>query len=276
MRWCVLACCLMVVLVTGISSAQDDSFVICYKPDVSATELARYDLIVVDYAYPPAAVASLTAKKKTVLGYLSLGKVQNQRPFVADMRRLNIGMVQDAAFPDSFRVDVADPNWHKLVINTLIPEMKKAGFSGLFLDDLDDIRVRNLEKHGVKLIHAIRQAHPDLKLMANRGLEYLPDFAASIDYSLLESCYIDCGKLRPKSDPEWAMGKLAAGKQVNPKPLGFAVDYYAKVGGFPLTNEQQDLIATVRVLHKESGLRSCLTTQDLQYLPPQSSACGTN
>jgi hypothetical protein len=136
------------------------------------------------------------------------------------------------------------------------------------LDDLDDLGKRKFEKEGAALIAAIRKAQPDFRLMANRGLEYLPTFAQSIDYSLLESCFVLNEKLRPEADPEWALGKLAAGKEANPKLIGFAVDYYAKKGGSPLTEAQQKLIDDVRSLHKKSELRSCLTTEDLQFLPP--------
>ena len=148
----------------------------------------------------------------------------------------------------------------------IVPGMKKAGFSGVFLDDLDDIEQRKLVPDMVALIAAIRATHKDLLLMANRGLDSLPLFAAHVDYSLLESCFALGGKLRPPGDPAWAMGKLKAGRAANPNLGGFAVDYYAK-NGRP-TPEQQQLIAAVRALHAENDLRSCVTTQDLQALPP--------
>ncbi|MEE2643164.1 MAG: endo alpha-1,4 polygalactosaminidase [Planctomycetota bacterium] len=246
---------------------EPDSFEICYNPAAPVRQLAQYSLIVVDYAYPRDAVAVLRKQQKTVLGYLSLGKVHRTRPFVDQIRRLGIGLVQDRDFPDSFRIDVADPRWHQLVTRTIIPGMKKAGFSGLFLDDLDDIGTRKQEKQGVALIRAIRRQHPDLRLMANRGLEYLADFARDVDYSLLESCFVLGGRLRPVSDPDWAIQKLAAGKAANPMLVGVAVDYYARTGG-RLTGEQSALITRVRELHAKHGLPSCITTEDLQFLPP--------
>ena len=262
---------LALILFAGMLFAQEKSFVICYSPNAPVKELARYDVIVVDYAFPPAAVAALSKQRKAVLGYLSLGKVHNARPFVRDVRKLKIGLVPDQAFPDSFRVDVADPNWHKLVTQLIVPGMKKTGFSGLFLDDLDDIGARKLQKEGAALIAAIRKAHPRLLLMANRGLEYLPDFAENIDYSLLESCFVLGGKLRPEADSAWALDKLESGKKANPKLIGFAVDYYAQTGVAPLTRTQQELIDSVRALHQKSELRSCVTTEDLQELPPRGS-----
>ena len=54
--------------------------------------------------------------------------------FLQSFRR--IGLVPDGEFRDSFRVDVADRNWHKLVTEKIVPGMKKAGFGGVFLDDL--------------------------------------------------------------------------------------------------------------------------------------------
>ena len=52
---------------------EPDSFVICYNPAAPVRQLAQYSLIVVDYAYPRAAVAVLRKQQKTVLGYLLEG-----------------------------------------------------------------------------------------------------------------------------------------------------------------------------------------------------------
>lgn len=268
----------LVTLVSGPSSvsAADpprsaksavESFVICYNPNAPVAMLAVYDLIVVDFAYPPGRIKQLVQKKKSVLGYLSLGKVHRARPFLKDIQRLKIELVRDQAFPDSFQIDVANPNWQKLVIGTIIPRMKKAGFTGLFLDDLDDIEARGLTKQGADLIAAIRQAHPELRLMANRGLGYLPLFAKNVDDVLLESCFALSGKLRPLSDQNWALAQLAAGKGANPKLKGFAVDYYIPQDDGSPAIGQQTLINQVRKLHAQNGLGSCLTVQSLQIVP---------
>jgi len=255
------------------ASAAPKSFVICYNPQAPIAKLKAYDLIVVDSAFPPIAIATLQKQNKNVIGYLSLGKVHKNRPFLADIKKLGIKHNPDAEFADSFQVDVADPRWHKLVTDTIVPKMIRDGFDGVFLDDLDDIGTRKLEKHAVALIAAIRGINPKPKakliLMANRGLEYLPDFAKDVDYSLLESCFALNGKLRPPADPEWATKRLTAGQDANPKLIGCVVDYFAKTWPNPkLSADQDTLVSDIRKLHAERALLSCVTTEDLQTVPP--------
>ena len=50
-------------------------FVICYNPRTPTQQFARFPLVVVDYEYPPASVASLRQQGKLVFGYLSISKV---------------------------------------------------------------------------------------------------------------------------------------------------------------------------------------------------------
>ena len=249
-------------------SAQDEpgKFVICYNPNAPIQQFAPYPLVVVDYAYPPASVAALRRQGKVVFGYLSLGKVHQQRPFAARIKTLEIGYVQDPQFAGTNQINVADPKWQELVLRVIVPQMKQVGFNGIFLDDLDDLQNRKMDQHGVALIRQIRQANPELKLMANRGLEYLKDFASHVDYVLLESCFALHGQIRKPADPAWAMGLFNAGKRVNPKLQGVAIDYIEKPKR-SLTKVQLQMIARIRELHEENGLLSCISTEDLQRVP---------
>lgn len=258
--------CCANVNVSAQEAPQPSKFVICYNPHVPPQQFAPYDLVVVDYAYPPTKVASLRRQGKTVFGYLSLGKVHKQRPFAANVQTLGIACTQDPHFTDSNQVNVADSKWQQLVVQVIVPRMKHIGFNGIFLDDLDDIKTRKLEQHGVSLIQQIRQTNPEVKLMANRGLEYLSDFAAHVDYSLLESCFALNGQIRKPADPAWAMGLLETGKRINPRLQGVAIDYIQKPNR-SLTGTQLQVIARIRELHAKNGLLSCVSTQDLQTVP---------
>lgn len=249
-----------------------NQFVICYNPQTPVQQFARFPLVVVDYEYPPASIASLRQQGKLVFGYLSIAKVHHLRRYVARMKRLAIGLTQDRQFSGTFHIKAANPMWQKLVVQEIVPEMKRLGFNGLFLDDLDDLKNRKLEHHGVSLIREIRRVHPEIKLMANRGLEYLADFAPHVDYVLLESCFLLNGQIRKSADPAWAIGLFNAGKGINPDLRGVAIDYIPKansssVGDQRLSETQLRLVARIRQLHSENGLLSCVSTADLQSVP---------
>ena len=251
----------------GGLAAQETSrqlkFVICYQPSVPWEELEPFDIVVVDYAYPRQSVAALRQRGKTVFGYLSLGKVQKQRPFMAGVQEAGIALKQDLDYSDSFQIDVSDRQWHALVTDSIIPKMKQKGFNGIFLDDLDDIKSRNLQEHGVLLIGRIRKSNPNMTLMANRGLEYAGKFADSVDYLLLESCFLRNGNIRDPAESAWALELLSAAKKANPKLKGLALDYIARKK-LTLTPEQKRLVQEIRELHKKHGLLSCVSSEDLQ------------
>ena len=261
-----VALCCANVDVSAQETHRPKKFVICYNPRVPVQQFAPYQLVVVDYAYPPASVASLRRQGKIVFGYLSIGKVHKQRPFAADVKTLKIRYTQDPQFPESAQVNAADPKWQQLVVQVIVPQIKRIGFNGIFLDDLDDLKTRQLEQHGASLIRQIRQADPELKLMANRGLEYLADFAPHVDYLLLESCFALNGKIRKPADSDWAMGLFNAGKSINPKLRGVALDYIPKPKR-SATQVQLQVVARIRELHAENGLSSCVSTEDLQTVP---------
>ena len=249
-----------------------NEFVICYNPRTPMQHFARFPLVVVDYEYPPASVASLRQQGKLVFGYLSIAKVHQLRGYVARMQGFAIGLTQDPQFSGTFQINAADPMWQKLVVQEIVPQMKRLGFNGLFLDDLDDLKNRKMEQHGVSLIREIRRVHPELKLMANRGLEYLSDFASHVGYVLLESCFLLNGQIRKPADPAWAMGLFKAGKRINPALKGVAIDYIPKSKTSPiqeqsLSQTQLQLVARIRQLHSENGLLSCVSTEDLQSVP---------
>jgi len=260
----------------GVAGAHEpqrtNEFIICYNPATPVKQFARFPLVVVDYEYPPAWVSSLSGQGKVVFGYLSIAKVHHQRPFFAKLKELEIGYMQDPQFSGTLQVNAADLKWQKLVVQEIVPEIKRRGFNGIFLDDLDDLKNRKLEQQGVSLIREIRRAHPELKLMANRGLEYLADFAPHVDYVLLESCFSLKGQIRKPADPAWAMGLFKAGKRINPALQGVAIDYIPKSKSSPVRDQslsqmQLQLVARIRQLHSENGLLSCVSTEDLQSVP---------
>ena len=254
------------------SADSTKELVICYNPDVPLSHLEPFSLIVVDYSYPPARVKKLRRQGKTVFGYLSLAKVHRERPYAAKVKSLGIEHTEDPVFSDVVKVNAGDSEWRKLVVGSVVPKIKQSGFNGIFLDDLDDLKSRKIERDGVTLIRAIRSEHPEIKLMANRGLEYLVDFASHVDYVLLESCFVAQGRIRKPADPAWAMGLFRAGKQLNPRLQGVAVDYISGLQSSPLrrqllTPSQSALIATIRQLHMENDLLSFVSTEDLQSVP---------
>jgi uncharacterized protein (TIGR01370 family) len=176
-------------------------WVVLYSAQAQLKDLLPYKVIVLDSeSYPPVLDTLALSKKHIVLGYISAGEVEQYRDYFNDIKAQNILIAENPFWPGSFYVDSRDPVWEDLIINRIIPELKKKKFDGIMLDTLDNQielerqdpkKYKGLKKSVVLLIKNIRKKYPNLKIMVNRAYEILPDVAPDIDYILAESLRAD-------------------------------------------------------------------------------------
>jgi uncharacterized protein (TIGR01370 family) len=131
-----------------------------------------------------------------VLGYLSLCEVSNNRSYFADVQAEGLLLGESPTWRGSHYIDVRDPRWSRRVIEDLIPRLLRRGFTGIFLDTLDDAAFlerqpgrRGMRAAAIRMVKAIRRHYPDLTLMMNRGYDLLPAVERDIDAVLAESLY---------------------------------------------------------------------------------------
>ena len=142
----------------------------------------------------------LADRGKTLLGYLSLGEVEQYRPYFSDVESEGILLGENEDWEGSFFVDVRDPRWTSRVIEQLVPEILRRGFAGVFLDTLDNAghlerlnpaRNRGMTIAAARLVRTIRFHYPTIRIMMNRGYEILPEVESHIDMVLGESVFAD-------------------------------------------------------------------------------------
>jgi len=142
----------------------------------------------------------LSDRGKTLLAYLSLGEVEEHRPYFPAVKAEGILLHENRAWRGSYFVDLRDPRWTARVIEQLIPDVLHRGFDGLFLDTLDDAadlersdpaRYRGMTAAATRLVRTIRLHYPTIKIMMNRAYEILPDVEEYIDIELGESIFAD-------------------------------------------------------------------------------------
>lgn len=200
----------------------------------------RYDLIVLDSrSHPP--LRPLLDRGKTLLGYLSLGEVENYRPHYAAVKKDGLLLGSNPNWPDSQYVDLRDPKWVKRVLEELIPAILHKGFHGVFFDTLDNaahlerldpVRYRGMTRAAAQLVQAIRRHYPCIPIMMNRAYEILPEVADKIDYLLGESVYssYDFAKktyrLVPKAEYRQQVALLKAAKRRHPRLTVMTLDYW--------------------------------------------------
>ena len=119
----------------------------CYYADTAKLEtLMKFDLLVLDSAYP-APLSPLADAGKTLIGYLSVGEVASTRPYFDRVKTEGILLEENRNWKGSFFVDVRDQRWTKRVVEDLIPEILRKGFHGIFLDTVDNAAYENQTLH---------------------------------------------------------------------------------------------------------------------------------
>lgn len=238
---------------------------VCYNKNLPSPLFAPFSILALDSSYPAEELAALRESGKTTLCHLSLGNASPAKGWFKPLEEAGV-LSETPAGSGSWVINLKDPAWENLLVQALIPQLIEKGFTGLLLDDLDSLQERKQQGQASALIDSIRKHFPQLKLMANGGLGYLPSFAQRIDYILLENRIAKNQQLIPLIQLSKTLTLLDSGIKANPKLLTFALDYYSPEPS-PLMAPQLVIIANLRRLHFENGLISCVTVESLDAVP---------
>lgn len=176
-----------------------ENWMVCYSCDFTPAAFDPYDLVILDSANYTLA-ARLVDRGKSVLGYLSLGEVEKNRPWFTAVSQQGLLLQENRNWKGSYMIDVRDSRWTTRVIEKLIPEMLRRGFQGVFLDTLDNAaeleridknKYRGMTAAAASLVRTIRRHYPQIKIMMNRAYDILPEVGQYIDMELGESVYTD-------------------------------------------------------------------------------------
>lgn len=195
---------LLLMAIFGVSAHADEgvkatSWAVYYSDKAALQEFSPYSLLVLDSKYHPP-LRPLADRGKTLLGYLSLGEVEQQREHFAAVKAQGLLFGENPVWKGSYYIDVRDRRWTERVVTELIPAILHQGFDGIFLDTLDNPphleredpkQFAGMREAAVRLVRTIRRHYPHIKIMLNRGYELLPEVASDIDMVLGESVYAD-------------------------------------------------------------------------------------
>ncbi len=188
-------------LVAPISAkvAEAQPWVVYYSDTAPTSAFDPYRLVVLDsHKYPT--LRPLSDRGKLLLGYLSLGEVNNGRDYFAEVKAQGFLLQANENWPGSFFVDLLDKRWTKRVVEELVPDILHRGFDGLFLDTLDNaghlerqdgVAYRGMTEAGAALVRTIRRNFPSIPIMLNRAYDLLPGVEDHVDMVLGESLFAD-------------------------------------------------------------------------------------
>ncbi len=219
----VLAC-------AAVASCEPRLSVRCFAVYYGTKDLDRlelFDLVIVSPLLEEGAVRRLRDKGVIVVGYLSLTTVGGWEPWR--------GLVEEDMVVGAYEewgelvVNASDERWQRVILDVALPYVLGKGFSGVFLDNLDMVDAYPFMRGGVvELVRKIRQEHPDIVIVVNRGFSVLSDIAQYID-ALLFECFGTTYDFRSKryvklsgEDLKWLISTSEAVKELSQRH-GFAV-----------------------------------------------------
>lgn len=265
------------VMISSLWSSEQEStrWVVYYADEAPPSTFKPYSLIVFDSdEYPH--LQMLREEKKMILGYISLGEVEEYRSYFKEVKKEGILFEENPNWPGSYFVDLRDPRWGKRVVEELIPKILTRKFDGLLIDTIDNAEYMeyiNPEKYkgmvqaAVDLLGAIRMHFPDIQIMLNRGYAVLPKAAKWIDMIMAESLYTDYDfesktyKKVPEELFNEQMVILRELKRLNPHLKMFSLDYWDP--------EDKQMVKEIYEEERKNGFSPYVATIDLDKVIPE-------
>ncbi len=216
-----------------------EKFIVYYSDKEHPGNFKDYQVLVLDAKYHPP-LQRLAEDGKTLLGYISLGEVTNHSLYYPKLKEQGLLFAENPNWKGSYGVDIRNPAWQKIVIESLIPALLRDGFNGVFFDTLDSPielervdpkKYKGMKEASINLIKAVRTNFPQVKIMVNRGYTILPQLAPYVDIVLGESVrntYDFNKKVYHKVDESLYLTQvkwLKEAKQRNPKLKIYTLDY---------------------------------------------------
>ena len=252
--------------------AQDERWVVVYseKPPVEA--FRDYKLVVLDSIHHPP-IRPLLEQRKTVIGYISLGEVENYRDYFKEVERQGILFEKNPNWPDSRFVDVRDVRWTRRVVEELVPRLLQKGFHGIFIDTLDNPpelerrdprRYKGMTEGAANLVKAIRRHYPQIYIMLNRAYDILPAVDGQIDAVLGESVFTEIDfekksyRLADSNIYRQQVAWLQAAKNRQPKLKIYTLDYWPP--------EDEAGVSRIYAEQRKNGFIPYVSIKDLNHV----------
>ncbi len=271
-----LAALATIAALGGPAAAAEPSWVVYYGDQAPVSALAPYRIVVLDADHHPEPLRAIAAQGSLLLGYISMGEVENHRSHYQATIGAGIVLQENENWPGSYFVDVRSPAWTRLTVDVLAGALLAKGFHGFFLDTLDNPphlertdpkRFAGMTDAAADLVKALRQRYPQAPIMLNRAFEILPKVVMDIDFSLGESIFagydFTTKKYKPTTaeDRKYLIGQLQAAQKARPELKVMTLDYWDP--------EDKPGIAKLYQSERALGFNPYVATIDLRRIVPE-------
>jgi hypothetical protein len=169
-----------------------------------------------------------------LFAYVSIGEIHASRSWAARVPA-SWRIATNAAWASEV-IDQAAPGWAEFVADTIVAPLWEKGYRGLFLDTLDSYRLASgadmaAQQAGiVRTLRHLRARFPGIRLILNRGFEFLPQLRGEVYAVAAESLYrgwnAGTGRYQEVSEADraWLSGQLKRARDEFGLPA-IAIDY---------------------------------------------------
>ncbi len=244
-----------------------DLFYVDYSSNLDPAVVQKYTVSIIS---PDADLSRINLGQpgKKIYGYLSIGEVAPDAPYLNDVMRQEFDVQHKNKNWGSFIMDVSDARWQSYVVDNLALEISKKGFSGFFLDTIDShqilakgskARKEELSKGVIKIIKRLKARYPDKEILINRGFDIWKDVKTDISGILAESLFqtydfiSDEYKPTSRNDREWLLSRL---REIQSEDIPIYIIDYA-------LPEKRDSIRDLYKRYESLGFHLCISNVEL-------------
>lgn len=235
MRILFRSCLIFFFLLSSLWTHASPSVSVYYGKGVSLSELALYDISVVesDHGYDPVAYRK-TWPSSELYAYASVAEAGRERRYFSKIPEA-WKLARNGPW-NSIVIDQTPEQWPAFFADEVIAPLWNKGYRGFFLDTMDSYRLADKfseedQQAGlVRVIKKLNERFPGIKLILNRGFEIVPRVRDQIQMVAAESLfrgwdastkrYIDV----PAKEREWLLGQLLTIHERDKLPV-LAIDY---------------------------------------------------
>ena len=259
----------------ALTAGADWRWGIDYGPATTPAVGRTYRLLVLE-PHHPRPIAPLRGPGSTLLGYVSLGEVERNRPYFAALDKAGALGPANPDWPDARMLDLRHASARAAVLDRIVPDVLALGYDGIFIDTMDSLETmerrdpvanKGMVAAGVALIAALRARFPKITIMLNRGYALLPDAAPHIDLLLGEAMASRWNfaakryELLSDADWRWQAERLRAAQARNPALTLATLDYWE-----PGATTQ---VAALYARERAAGFKPYVATLALDRLIPE-------
>ncbi len=193
------------------------------KPPVSV--LSQYDRVILEPDnINSSELTQLKANDADLFAYVSVGEVGKDRNWASSISSSWVFGTNEHW--GSSVMDLTHAGWSAFLYQR-VDELVAKGYGGLFLDTMDSFLIyaktdeqRAAQQAGLEsIINGLKQRHPQLKLIANRGFEVINGIGHHLEAIAAESLFMGWNngaqqyQVVNEQDRQWLISKLSAAKQ---------------------------------------------------------------